>query len=423
MNSTVTLRHPSPTASSARALLVVAGWLIAAPAWSALAEISTVPLGTLSPEPPRVNLMFILDDSGSMERDFLPENTGGSAIYTGRCFGNAALNKVFYNPKIVYELPPLADVSGKFASPSFAAAPVDGFNPTGSKTNLGTAPKWGSAGNSNNQFYYTTGTGTNCNAMTAVTSLPVEQRTNYAIWYSYYRTRMLMMKSASGRALVGIDASKYRVGFTTINSGDVKDGDKFHNIGDFDQPISKTNPKTHRTAILEKLYKATFSTYTPLRPALVKAGRYYANRLNGQQDPIQYICQRNFALLTTDGYWNTAAEPNNYKPLRPDGSQFSLTDGDSGKGAPYQDAYPYTLADIAHYYYENDLRPDLTDFKKVISGEAVETIPQRMNTITLMCGACMPPDSAWPCTAAAPAPRRARCATNWRPRAPAAAWC
>ena len=42
------------------------------------------------------------------------------------------------------------------------------------------------------------------------------QKQNFANWYSFYRTRMNMMKSASGRAFAGVD-DKFRVGFTTIN--------------------------------------------------------------------------------------------------------------------------------------------------------------------------------------------------------------
>ena len=40
--------------------------------------------------------------------------------------------------------------------------------------------------------------------------------TNFANWYSYYRTRMLMMKSSAGRAFSTLDAS-YRVGLMKIN--------------------------------------------------------------------------------------------------------------------------------------------------------------------------------------------------------------
>lgn len=385
MNSPVSLFDPRHRAQSLRAVLAVAGWLACAPAWSALADLSTVPLGTLNPEPPRVNLMFILDDSGSMDRDFLPENTDGGVVYTGLCFGNAALNKVFYNPSVTYELPPLADGSGKFPAPSFTKAPVNGFNTAAGSKDLSKTPVWSSAGSKNNQFYYTTGTVGNCK----VADLPEAQRANYAIWYSFYRTRMLMMKSASARALAGIDASKYRVGFTVINYNGVDEGDNFHSVGDFDMPVSATNPKTNRTAVLEKLYKAAPTGWTPLRTALVKAGRYFGKGLTGQTDPIQYICQRNYALLTTDGYWNTSGEPKSgYKPLKVDGSEFGLADGDLNRGIPYQDEFPYTLADVAHYYYETDLRPDLANVTRTISYNPLKTeiVPQRMHTITLGLG-------------------------------------
>lgn len=392
MNFPVSLSAPHGRSAALRVALAVTGWFVCAPAWSALADISSVPLGALSPEPPRVNLMFILDDSGSMDRDYLPEKTDGNPQWTGNCFGHSSLNKVFYNPGIKYELPPLADVAaGKYPAPSFSAALVDGFNSGSNKVNLNTAPKWSSAGGT--QFYYTTyptsGPTTNCSSLVRVNTLPADQQTNYAIWYSFYRTRMLMMKSASGRALAGIDASKYRVGFTVINYNSIAEGDKFHSVGDFDMPLSATNPKTHRTAVLEKLYKAAPTGWTPLRPALVKAGRYFGNGLSGQKDPIQYICQRNYALLTTDGYWNTSGEPKTgYKPLKVNGFEFSEQDGDFNKGVPYQDSYPYTLADIAHYYYETDLRPDLANVTRIISQNPLKTeeVPQRMHTITLGLG-------------------------------------
>ena len=47
---------------------------------------------------------------------------------------------------------------------------------------------------------------------------------------------------------------------------------------------------------------------TPLRAALARAGRYFAHKTDGinngmTDDPVQYSCQQNFALLTTDGMW------------------------------------------------------------------------------------------------------------------------
>ncbi len=48
---------------------------------------------------------------------------------------------------------------------------------------------------------------------------------------------------------------------------------------------------------------------TPLREALSRAGRHFAGIQTGINDgmtgdPIQYSCQQNFSILTTDGYWN-----------------------------------------------------------------------------------------------------------------------
>ena len=43
-----------------------------------------------------------------------------------------------------------------------------------------------------------------------------EELQNFANWYSYYRTRLAMMKTAAGRAFLPVD-DRYRVGFITIN--------------------------------------------------------------------------------------------------------------------------------------------------------------------------------------------------------------
>ena len=58
-----------------------------------------------------------------------------------------------------------------------------------------------------------------------------EEMTNFANWYSYYRTRMAMAKTAIGRAFVGI-TDAFRVGFITINpGGDITNRFKAINAG------------------------------------------------------------------------------------------------------------------------------------------------------------------------------------------------
>ena len=114
--------------------------------------------------------------------------------------------------------------------------------------------------------------------------------TNFANWYSYYRDRMLMMKTAAGRAFSALNSS-YRVGMMKISQT---------------TPVvyMDTFEGTHRSNWYSTLYGMSTSGSTPLRRSLSDAGRYYAGRLSGA-DPVQYSCQQNFTILSTDGYWNT----------------------------------------------------------------------------------------------------------------------
>lgn len=112
---------------------------------------------------------------------------------------------------------------------------------------------------------------------------------NFANWYSYYRTRMQMMKSSAGHAFSNLNDT-YRAGLMKINSSSTPT----LTLGTFET--------TQRTNWYSALYNATPNSSTPLREALANAGRYYAGKL--ATDPVQYSCQQNFTILSTDGYWN-----------------------------------------------------------------------------------------------------------------------
>eukprot|EP00456_Euglypha_rotunda_P022326 TRINITY_DN18875_c0_g1_i6.p3 TRINITY_DN18875_c0_g1~~TRINITY_DN18875_c0_g1_i6.p3 ORF type:complete len:173 (-),score=38.20 TRINITY_DN18875_c0_g1_i6:11-529(-) len=71
---------------------------------------------------------------------------------------------------------------------------------------------------------------------------------NYANWYSYYRTRTLLMRTAVGRAFAALDDG-YRLGFSTINSSTtVTTSDGFQPVGDF--------TGDQKTTLYTKLYAA-----------------------------------------------------------------------------------------------------------------------------------------------------------------------
>ena len=129
-----------------------------------------------------------------------------------------------------------------------------------------------------------------------------EEMTNYANWWAYYRTRMQSMKTATSLSFQPIGSS-YRIGYMSINNNTTQD---FQNIASFSAAQKK--------AWYDKVFAAVPNQNTPLRVALANAGRLYAGRLNGSTlngvsvvDPVQFYCQPNVTLLSTDGYWNQGA--------------------------------------------------------------------------------------------------------------------
>ncbi|MBK9605477.1 MAG: hypothetical protein IPO58_03275 [Betaproteobacteria bacterium] len=135
--------------------------------------------------------------------------------------------------------------------------------------------------------------------------------TNFANWWTYYHTRMQMMKTSASNAFSTIDSatdigngrSRFRVGYMSINNNT---GSDFYNLGEFSS--------TRKGSWYAKLIAADPNDSTPLLPALSKAGRLYAGVLNGTTlngstvtDPLQYSCQQNYTIFSTDGFWNSGS--------------------------------------------------------------------------------------------------------------------
>ena len=176
-----------------------------------------------------------------------------------------------------------------------------------------------------------------------------DERQNFANWFSYYRTRILMMKSGAGRAFASIGSS-YRVGFMTIQttpSSSTSDPN-YLAINDFDQ--------TQKNTFYTKFYAEVPNNATPLKKALSTAGLNIAGKLG--PDPVQYSCQQNFIILTTDGYWNAGSA----NGVQLNGST-AVGNQDNNPTATPRPMYDggltnsvNTLADVAAYYYNTDLR-------------------------------------------------------------------
>lgn len=409
------------------------GLAIAANALAATTDLATGPLVTTSSTSVLPNLMLMMDDSGSMDWDYMPD-TGRYPyiIFDTNKYGYASsqCNGVYYDPNITYT-PPLKADGTSYPNSSFTSAWMDGFKTNLGSINLSTTFSLGlyqstssstavnagggaayyykyvgsQTGASQKKYYDSSSTFYNeCNTLaadgpsatltlsgtqntsvssikvggvelmsgpttsstsastvasyvaskisaigysatasgskvtivgpaSAATQTPVitstsngmtitatsfapfvkvtvsstsgpggtDERTNFANWFSYYRTRLNMMKSGTGQAFRSID-NHYRVGFATMNNNG---GSKFLNPGTFDS--------TQKSAFYTMLYGVSANNSTPLLKALSRVGQLYAhklpnNSLNGvaAADPVQYSCQQNFTILSTDGFWNDA---------------------------------------------------------------------------------------------------------------------
>src|SRR3989442_4118613 len=134
-----------------------------------------------------------------------------------------------------------------------------------------------------------------------------------------------MMKSSVGTSFLSFignptgtppKPNSLRIGLITMHaqdSGSVIPA-KYLKISEFNTPEASN--------FYPKFYTQTAGSFTLLQQALARAGWIYAGQLNTglttgiptADDPIQAACQRNFTLLTTDGYWNQLAS---YLPQTP----------------------------------------------------------------------------------------------------------
>ncbi|MBU6272681.1 MAG: hypothetical protein KGQ67_15345 [Betaproteobacteria bacterium] len=381
------------------ALAALACGLTAVPASAqTVPALEDQPLFTMNSVKP--NLMLTFDNSGSMDWQFAPM---GTAVDEGKpCFQNSSYNRLYYNPAVTY-LAPVRGDGTRWPNASYTSAWPNGFFPegygatvnlsTGFPSNYRATGPWGSAtyaagdGAGTGAHYYAY-TGTSpavpvlgyCYPHTSYTrvdlnSATAAQKTNFANWYSYYRTRLLAMKTSLGEAFRTVDSS-FRVGLYTINWANSSDGNgAFIALDEFNDG--------NRTAWYNRLYGLWTSGGTPLRKSMQAIGEYYragTSPAGGTvADPIQFSCQQHYNLITTDGEWNSGGATgvvgsNNFDNTLPNSKP--LLDALSAEfgavlkaGDPWPAKYrekagsnsTNTLADIAAYYWMTDLRTSLAN--------------------------------------------------------------
>lgn len=408
------------------------GWLLWLPLQAvAVLPLVDVPLSLMPTIDP--NIIVTLDDSGSMQSEIVPEGLivegarfvypRAVGVYGGDDHANrvvdfdpdnwraamlrtSSINKIYYDPAVRY-LPWSRADGTLMRDADTACAAHNPFN-TGAGCRdlradntqhadwLDSGSSWqaesriffpavyfqyhGGAINSADSYsrieikparpYYDGGQGRTDCAMVPVCSY-AEEIQNFANWYTYYRSRILLVRAVVGRVFAA-QGGNMRVGFAAINQGSSNvDGLTTETLVAGVRQFSGA----HRDAFYDMLYEHTISTLnSPLRQAMSNVGRYLMRADDqgpwsdtpGQSGGIQAACRQNYHILVTDGGWNGAAPAGIGNADNTAGPSHIHHRSHAAPATyryepalPYADDYSDTLADIAMHYWKNDLRPDL----------------------------------------------------------------
>lgn len=392
--------------------------LVAAP--SAWAALSQSPLITSSGSGALPNLMLTLDTSGSMASEYMPDGSSisvGTRTYNGsiaaewstdstlRRTGNGAnvasralrspqVNRIYYDPSVRY-LPWKNQDATSWTAASKTAAYFDPTDTSAGSFNVSSFTS-GSTPTSNavvyilrtgsNGLYLDPNTAGNydeidINAGSNFTKYPArtdcvsktnacskdEELQNFANWFQFHRTRLLLTKAAMFETFAGMDTI-VRLGWGQIRNGlaakycylDPYTGlcgtyfdyfpatpsvDGVSNVKAVEQGVRDLSVD-HRKKLFTWIRDLDASGGTPLRGAMKAVGDYFSrtdasgpwsNTPGGNDSSAPLTCRRAYNILTTDGYYNVDRS-----------SSIGVNDSDG-------DGVSNTLADVASYYYKKDL--------------------------------------------------------------------
>jgi type IV pilus assembly protein PilY1 len=380
-----------------------------------IADSPPLDINTVKP-----NIMFTLDTSGSMQLLYVPDRSGN--VTGNNCFKNSISNPLYYDPAVTYDPPRsyngTTNTNTVYLDSTYTAAWWDGFNTGAKYTENGTSNKTALINLSTNfrpDYEYSSGANANepagdgyymaytpiapfvaAGALSPTAAMTVSgnpavhergrchtdasytrvnmstqsaaQQTNFANWFSYYRSRMQAMKSAAGIAFSELDKDEFRVGFHNI----WQTAGSFLNIADFRD--------VQRQTWYERFYASVPSGGTPSRQAAIRVGEYFKtgvmNGVTGSIDPIQKSCQANYHILSTDGYWNEGTPGYNPSAISQEdvtipatilgvpavtgltpSAPWPLKFRQSAAALAGSEVNTVTMSDIATYYWANDLRP------------------------------------------------------------------
>lgn len=220
-----------------------------------------------------------------------------------------------------------------------------------------------------------------------------QEMQNFANWFQYYRSHILMSDAGIGIAFMQLP-NGFRVDFGVLSQASQ------NNFTGQTGIQSKTDfDLTNRSGFLQKLYNQNIPPQgTPSRLALYYVGEWFASKPTG--DPPwggdDLSCRPNYTVFMTDGQWNGPSPTSGNVKV---GTGVGNEDGtaapspitnSSGASYQYQPAPPYsdsvstTLADVAMKFWKNDIQTGMENDVPVNSQDGA--FWQHMDTFTVGLG-------------------------------------
>jgi type IV pilus assembly protein PilY1 len=231
-----------------------------------------------------------------------------------------------------------------------------------------------------------------------------DERQNFANWYSFYRVHGLAASTSMSRAFAELGGD-FRVGYASL----VEERRTIDGVSTDTNVISGVRPfrnfpandpnypgKNFREEFYDWIFHLAMTTGTPLRRALNGVGQYY-ERSDAKGPYAEFpgvggkelSCRKNITILMTDGY-GTDYDTIKLNVGNADGTKAAAIEGPNGQKYtylpqdPFQDALDSTLADVAMYYWNRDLRKNMDN--DVVPNAKDPAFWQHMQTYTVGLG-------------------------------------
>ena len=338
-------------------------------------DLVDIPLFLQGSAPPAIALSMDTSPKTKKAHIFFVEGLDTNQLPRRKKFiGAPAINKLYFNPDVTY-YPPLYEDGTEYPQSNFNRAWVDGFDQSAGVQNLNVQYKLISqysqingqtnyddgTGNSNgDRAYYwkyigpypITENSANNNRNFIQVFVTSSQEQNFANWYSYYKTRNMLIKSSATRAFGSLDDG-FKLAWQTFKQNAAFEVDMMPLRG------------SHRTAFWNWLLNLRPQGNDALMSAMEEAGTLFEQAQPYYEDGVgpELSCQQNFHVLLTNSYANgggsvDASNNDNSSLTLPDGNTYNP----SGEAKIYQETSEAdSFADLAFHFWSRDLRPALAN--------------------------------------------------------------